>query len=385
VAKKNNDGDSGGAKAEKQSKPQKVTSDFPKHTLEDAIRIVVAIEDANAGNPYPPTDTAIALGVSPGSSTWRSLTAAANKYGLISGTYKTDRLSLTPIGTRVASPTSPEDRQTALVSAGFSPPKFAAIFEYFKGKKLPEAKFMENTLAREFEIPKQQAAQCAEIFIANATLLGLAREAPTGTWLGSEPAGSTLADVIDADEDEAGSDEGVEQPFDGGQVENLDASQPEIQAPKPVRKKRGQAVFVGHGKSKKPLEQLVKILNEYGIPHKVAVDEANEGRPISTKVAQVMDECGAAILIFTADEEFRTVDGAEVWRPSENVVYELGAASILYDQRIIIFKEEGVTFPSNFKDIGYIEFQKNALESKGIDLFRELIAFKIIEVSVPTG
>jgi predicted nucleotide-binding protein len=94
--------------------------------------------------------------------------------------------------------------------------------------------------------------------------------------------------------------------------------------PEPKRGK-GKNVFLGHGKNKKPIEQLQKILTEYGVPFKVAVDEPNKGRPISEKVAQVMDDCGAAILVFTADEEFRTVDGDEVWRPSENVVYELGA------------------------------------------------------------
>jgi predicted nucleotide-binding protein len=150
-----------------------------------------------------------------------------------------------------------------------------------------------------------------------------------------------------------------------------------------AKRGKGKAVFLGHGKNKKPVEQLQKILTEYGVPFKVAIDEPNKGRPISEKVAQVMDECGAAILVFTADEEFRTVDGAEVWRPSENVVYELGASAIMYGKRIIIFKEVGVTFPTNFRDIGYIEFDKDSLAAKGVDLFRELIAFNIIQVSVP--
>jgi predicted nucleotide-binding protein len=96
-----------------------------------------------------------------------------------------------------------------------------------------------------------------------------------------------------------------------------------------------------------------------------------------------MNQCGAAILIFTADEEFKTPDGEPIWRPNENVVYELGASSVLYGGRIIIFKEVGVTFPSNFKDIGHIEFEKDALDAKGMDLFRELIAFQIVEFSVP--
>ena len=69
------------------------------------------------------------------------------------------------------------------------------------------------------------------------------------------------------------------------------------------------------------------------------------------------DECSSGIFIFTADERFvrelASGETEEVWRPSENVVFELGAASILYENRIVIFKEKGVTFPSDFSDLGY--------------------------------
>lgn len=40
-----------------------------------------------------------------------------------------------------------------------------------------------------------------------------------------------------------------------------------------------------------------------------------------------MLQCGSANLIFTCDEKFFDEQGKEVWRPSENVVHELGAAS----------------------------------------------------------
>jgi len=64
-------------------------------------------------------------------------------------------------------------------------------------------------------------------------------------------------------------------------------------------------------------------------------------------VKETMEECGAAILIFSADEELFDKDGNPVWRPSENVVNELGAASIMYDSRIIIFREDSVTLATN--------------------------------------
>ncbi len=145
---------------------------------------------------------------------------------------------------------------------------------------------------------------------------------------------------------------------------------------------RPNAIFLGHGKNRKPLEQLIKILDEYGIPYKEAIAEPNAGRPIPAKVAETMRECGAAVLIFTGDEEFRDAAGTTVWRPSENVAHELGAASVLYDNRIIIFKEEGLTLGSNFSSIGYISFGKDKLSDKGMDLFRELVNFKIVSVRV---
>jgi predicted nucleotide-binding protein len=144
-------------------------------------------------------------------------------------------------------------------------------------------------------------------------------------------------------------------------------------APKPI--------FVGHGKNKAPLLQLQKLLTTFQISHKVAIDEPHLGRPIPQKVKDIILECGSAILIFTKDEKFFDDKGNELWRPSENVVYELGAASFLYDDRIVIFKEKGLHFPTNFQSIGYIEFDHDDLEARTADLLKELIGFGLVKVT----
>lgn len=149
----------------------------------------------------------------------------------------------------------------------------------------------------------------------------------------------------------------------------------------PVEEALGQAIFIAHGKNKKPLEQLKKILDQFKIPYKVAVDEPNLGRPIGAKVQEIMRNCNCAILIFTADEEFQDAQGKTVWRPSENVVYELGATGFLYGSRIVIMKEDAVLFPTNFRDLGYITFAKDELEAKAMDVLKELIGFGIVKVS----
>ncbi len=143
----------------------------------------------------------------------------------------------------------------------------------------------------------------------------------------------------------------------------------------------GNSIFIAHGKNKTPLEQLKKILDQFKIPYKVAIDEPNLGRPISSKVRDVLHQCNCAILIFSADEVFYAADKKEIWRPSENVVYELGASGYLYDNRIVILKEDNVVFPSNFRDIGYISFEKDKLESKSMDIIRELIGFGILKIT----
>ena len=80
------------------------------------------------------------------------------------------------------------------------------------------------------------------------------------------------------------------------------------------------------------------------------------------------DDCLSGIFIFTADEKFlREVEAEpgrteEVWRPSrERRVRNRRRSSILYENRIVIFKETDVEFPSDFSHLGYIEFEKDQL------------------------
>ena len=97
-----------------------------------------------------------------------------------------------------------------------------------------------------------------------------------------------------------------------------------------------------------------------------------------------MHECSAGIFIFTKDEKFlreTSVGQEEVWRPSENVVYELGVANILWDRKIIIVREEGVNFPTDFSDLGYITFKDGEIASKALETVKELIALDLIRVT----
>lgn len=355
------------------AKKDKRVSEVPKHSLEQAIRIANALEEKNGGNPLPPMDVAFAIDMSPGSSSFRDLLSSSIKYGLTSGSYNQARVSLESLGRDVVEPKSPEDRRRALNDAAFRPDALRRVFEAYRGKKMPDPEFFRNAVSRDFGIPKDQAAAFVQVFEANVSFLGLVKPGSTGKWLSSEVP-PTLEPRTQGPVPQDADNEGPRNEFPPERA----LAAPELHE----RKTQKQAIFVGHGKNKVPLQQLEKILTEYKIPYKVAIDEPNKGRPISQKVTEIMNECGSAVIIFTADEEFRDKDGNTIYRPSENAIFELGAASALYGSRIVIFRQAEVHFPANFRDIGHITFDGDNLSAKATDLFRELIGFGLIRITV---
>jgi predicted nucleotide-binding protein len=214
-------------------------------------------------------------------------------------------------------------------------------------------------------LPKERAPQAFDILKENGAFVGVVHETKTGPFV-----------AVDDPTPKANAQEPAvtsENPSNNdGEIPQTSVlrrhAPPASGAPKPGGPKQ---LFVAHGKNHKPLEDLKKILNEFKIPYKVAIDEPNKGRPISGKVAELMNECSAGIFIFTKDEKFfrEAKDGEhqEVWRPNENVVYELGAANILWERKIIIVREEGVNFPSDFSDLGYITFKDGQVASKALE------------------
>lgn len=353
-------------------------AEFPKVALETVLAYPNAVVRAG-GQPLDKVDMAAALGISPGSSTLRTQGFASSAYGLTGGSYKTT-FSMAPLGEAITSPTSQEEHDEALVKAALKPELFAKVFEAYKGKKYPEIQFLVSALKRNFDVADSQAETCADIFTKNMKFVGLLRETKGGDWLVERPIAGAAGLPARQNSSEDADDLEEEIPDDAIEIPR-DALTPPPAA-ESQHSKRPNKLFIGHGRNKKPLDQLTKTLRELGIPHVVAEDEPNSGRPISQKVRDTMNQCGAAILVFSADVEYFDKDGNSVWRPSENVDHELGAAAVMYDDRVILFKEESISLASNFSGIGYIPFESDKLDAKTNELLRELIGLKILKVSV---
>lgn len=322
------------------------------------------------------------LDVSPSSSNFRELVASSRLYGLTSGGINSDEFGLTALGEE-ATGGDEVGRVAAYKKAVLNIAPYRTFFEAFANKKVPGPAAFKEFLIKNAGVPADRVEECVTIVLSDAATAGLVRPVRGGEYI--DMTGTPAVVAEQREEAESKEAEEAQAPDSGqgseGEAADHGVEQPAVQPHTPGKPKK---VFIAHGKNRTPLEQLKKALDQFKVSYAVAVDEPNKGRPISKKVANLMEEeCSSGIFIFTSDERFlrETDEGTEeVWRPSENVIYELGAASILYENRIVIFKERGVSFPSDFSDLGYIEFEKDQLVAELGSLFAELVALDILEV-----
>lgn len=350
----------------------------PPLPLARALAVAEGIADKASGMKVSKLTLADILDTTPTSSAFRDLVASSRLYGLTSGGINSSDYELTEAGEQVTSEDDAE-REEALKAAVMDVAPYKAFLDAFAGKKVPSAGPFREFLKRDAGVPAEYLDECMTYISEDLKTAGLVRTVKGSDWVNLSGV-PTPAPVAEAEPEAAGSEHLKD--GKGRGTSDLRTEEQEQASREAVKKRRPNKLFVGHGKNKKPLEQLTKLLRDLGIPHLVAEEEPSVGRPISKKVRDTMDQCGAAILIFSADVEYFDKGGAPVWRPSENVAHELGASAVMYDDRIIIFKEASVTLASNFSGIVHISFEKDQLDAKMNELLRELVALKILRLSV---
>lgn len=361
---------------------------FPSLTLEQALVVPQLIQDEAAGRDVTRVTLAALLDRSPGSSEFERIVMASRSFGLTSGGSRSDQFGLTEVGRRATS-ADEADRDRARREAIFAVDPYRAFLESHNHKRVPAPAAFKDFLVREADVPETRADECMQHILGNARFVGFTHTVKGGAeWIEfnrDDPSEGPVREQLS----EVNTEQLPEVDNDALDTESEPLlvrreSTPATNGHNPPLIRNSAKVFIAHGKNRQPLEQLKKMLDQFKVPYAIAVDEPHGGRPISAKVATLMrDECSSGIFIFTADEAFtQTKDGEaiEIWRPSENVVYELGAASILYENRIVIFKEDRVTFPSDFSDLGYITFKSEQLGERMGDLFGELVKLDILEV-----
>jgi len=146
---------------------------YPRVTLEQAIKVPLAIKNNNGGNAWPPGDVADAVGLSVKNTDFFYLAAASRDFGLTEGGRDSQLISLTEGGRDVVYAPGKEEEGAALTRALLKVDIFRKVLDYYKGANLPEMQYLGNTLSREFGLDASLHEEFSRLFRENCTFLGI--------------------------------------------------------------------------------------------------------------------------------------------------------------------------------------------------------------------
>lgn len=334
--------------------------DVPSFSLERAIRIPRAIGENYGYKPATPLQVAKALEVAPTTGGFKMLTGAAIAYGLTSGGYNAENISITPLGFRIVRPTAENDDVLAKREALLKPRVIREFLTKYDGAPVPKDTIAHNVLM-EMGVPQERADDVFKLILEGAEAVGFLQTIKDRKYV---ELGNTRL------QDGAGNGE-----KDESKTENVDTAMrnvaPTGQAPLPAtstalssapKDEHARKVFITHGKNKGFIEPIRELLAYGELEAVVAEDNQTVSQPVPDKVMGDMRACGSAII--HVEDERRLIDQSAkehvVLNP--NVLIEIGAAMALYGKRFILVVKEGVELPSNLQGLYQVRYKGDSLD-----------------------
>jgi predicted nucleotide-binding protein len=199
----------------------------------------------------------------------------------------------------------------------------------------------------------------------NATRLTLDKN-EVSAFLEGGPATPPWEETEDAEEGGAAEEEHVseEAPVD-----------PTPEAPTEIEPMR---VFISHGSNHDVVEQIEIMLGLADFKAEIAEAEETAAIPVSKKVLGAMRRCQAGIIAVTVDEGRK--DDEDRYVLNENVLIEIGAAFVLYDERVVLLWDKRLDVPSNLQGLYRCEFEGDELSwTAGMKLMKAIKGFKMAD------
>ncbi len=194
--------------AAKPAKRKRTVKPIPSGSFEEALGFAKSILAYGSGTPVRRLGLFDHIGKAPESGPSRGLIATASKYGLISGSAKSEHLELTKDGLKAADEeVAPKLRVKARFDLSIaSIDSFNHLYEQFKNNRLPAKQALVDSV-KDSGLDEEYAEECVDTFIVNArylkilkTLSGAERivtiehaldDLPTSQQAGALNAGST--------------------------------------------------------------------------------------------------------------------------------------------------------------------------------------------------
>jgi len=119
-------------------------------------------------------------GNSSSSSTFIKKIQALRNFGVFY--FDKSNYNLTEIGEKIAKPESFDEQAEAIVQAFLKQENLKKIWENFKGKRLPQEEFLENSIQKILGLPDELKQKWAEYFVEAGKYAGLLEERDLGSY-----------------------------------------------------------------------------------------------------------------------------------------------------------------------------------------------------------
>jgi predicted nucleotide-binding protein len=230
---------------------------------------------------------------------------------------------------------------------------YSQFFKKYDRNKMPSDLIARNVLQQEFGVPSDRTTDVLATLKDNGTYVGFIQTTKTGPFVSIDdprPSPVTIPSNSAADP---------------GQGDDLAAPAEEV--PKPESPKAPSSmiatqnafrVFITHGKNMQIVEQVKDVLELYDIEYEIAVEEETTAIPVSQKVLGAMRRCQAGVMIVSDDEQAGSSNAGKI---NNNVLIEVGAAFVLYDQKVVLLWDKALKVPSNLQGLYRCEFEGSQL------------------------
>lgn len=139
-------------------------SNYPRHSIEKALRIPKAIIEQNAGKECSSKDAATFIGLNNIHGPFMVEVSSAIKYGFLERP-SPNQLKPTELTKKILRPQSPEDEIVGYRQAVLNAPVISDVYKHYRGENLPDTKFFSNTLTETFKVPAEKLVEFIEIFM----------------------------------------------------------------------------------------------------------------------------------------------------------------------------------------------------------------------------
>ena len=342
----------------------RITRPYPSYTLEDALSVAQTIHRENAGLPFDRELLARALGTTPKSSAFTIRLNASAAYGLTEGGYNDPNISLTELGGIAVSSEGHIARVSALIQAAKYPDTFGRFYEMLDGKRLPRNANLRSILQRDLGVREDLTEECLRILRDNGEFAGIISEAD-GEYLVKLPEVDNLPDPPEA-------------AWSSTQEETGTRIEPRPNPDSPVyldpAVETTRTIFIGHIGESDAAKYVATMLDEFGIHYaSPQIPEEDTGFLVPEEVSVAMRESSAAVLVFRS--------GDNAWSSRDKMIGMLGAASVLFEDRVVLLHEDGASLSINLDGLSHLDFDHDRPGESGMGLLVALHRAGVIRVS----